>query len=172
MSNPTRLKSTMLYQTLANIDRSQLIYRVLLTKNVSLAPELIEIERLEKKNPVIFNAFYSFLLDSIEERSEYRPVVPLFTSSSRPVINLYRRERNRMHDYYFSPLANNPSLYRSTQLEGSMTRLKPLPIEPRSNRNSEVIYVDPFAGDSEDNASSKSFSTILKSPLALFKKKQ
>ena len=168
----------MLYQTLANIDKSQLVYRVLLTKNMSIAPELSEIERLEKKSPVLFNAFYEYILESIEERSEYRPIVPLFTSSSKPLLNLYKRTKNSIQEYYHTPLAYHLNSFRSSpNFRGSITRLaqsqKPLPIEPNnrnSNRNSEVIYFDP-ADDSEDNSSSKSIRTILKSPFAsLFKK--
>jgi len=162
----------MIYKTLANFDKTQLIYKVLLTKNIALAPELSEIEQLEKKSPVLFDALYSFFLETIQEPSEYKPVVPLFRSSSKPVVNLYKRVKNDMKDYYLAPLAYYPKSSYSSRNEGSLTGIsqysKPLPIEPNSNRNSEVIYVDPF---DEDSKSSKSIITVLKSPFKSLLKK-
>lgn len=161
MNDPSQLKSTIMFKTLAGLERKNLMYQILLMHNISAAPSMEQIQQFELESRDVFEAIYNYLLNSIVDKNEFRPIIPLFNRSSKPIINLYKRTENILLNH-FSRSAN--LMLTSSRSEETINLIshKPLPAEPLNN--SDVIYEDPSTL-SLTKSDSSSFQTIIMKPL-------
>lgn len=167
MNDPSQLKSTIMFKTLASLEKNQLMYQILLMHKISTAPSMEQIRQFEYEFQDVFDAIYEYLLNSIVDKNEFKPIIPLFNRSSQPIFNLYHRTDNILQKHFMRPANLMLASSRSEETINLITQ-KPLPAEPST---SEVIYEDPSTL-SLTKSDSSSFQTVIVNPLkAIFQSK-